>query len=84
MSDEFWKFKLPEPGKQITYSIPLGWVPTLVKQGLMWVRVSPERDHQNVKITTVGTGHPFDERLISLGTWTDSPFVWHAVAEVVP
>ena len=81
--EEFWKFKLPEPGGTVTYSIPMGWTQTLVDRGYMWVRVAPGHAHEDVEITTVGTGRSFPPTVITLGTWTDPPFVWHAVARVL-
>ena len=84
MSDEFWKFKLPVPGERIMYSIPLGWVPTLVETGHVWMRVSPDQRHESVELWTVGTGQSFLASWISIGTWLEPPFVWHAIARVAP
>ena len=83
MKNEFWKFKLPEPGQTVRYLIPIGWVKTLVEGGYMWVRVDLNNRDKEVEITTVATGQPFDAELFSLGTWRDPPFVWHAVARVL-
>ena len=79
-----WKYAVPAPGETNNVEMPVGAKFLRVENGHMWVLVpeSSTGDYRDRTFTTVGTGHPFDDRLLYVGTYFDGPYEWHVMESV--
>jgi hypothetical protein len=80
MTTQIWKYPLngmmsdiqmPMEAKVLTVQIQNG-------QPTIWAQVNPQNESETRHFTIVGTGNPFDDTNHKyIGTFQDSPFVWH-------
>ncbi len=46
---------------------------------MLWVSVDPEAEPEDYRVKIVGTGHPYPDAIDEhfVGTFQQTPFVWH-------
>ena len=79
-----WKFPLPHPGDELTHGIPghgevvcVGLDPA--GEPSVWLNVNQGAPAEIRTFSVVGTSHPFPPTWRPIGSYTDGPFVWHAL-----
>lgn len=79
---QIWKFRL-----NTTIQMPMdAQILTVQKQDgepTIWAMVNTENELETRNFTIIGTGNSFDDKDIKyIGTFQDSPFVWHLFENV--
>lgn len=79
---QIWKFRL-----NTTIQMPMdAQILTVQKQDgepTIWAMVNTENELETRNFTIVGTGNSFDDKDMKyIGTFQDSPFVWHLFENV--
>jgi len=79
---QIWKFRL-----NTTIQMPMdAQILTVQKQDgepTIWAMVNTENELETRNFTMVGTGNSFDDKDMKyIGTFQDSPFVWHLFENV--
>lgn len=85
MTRSIWKFQIPFPATKLDptfiVTLPRGWKFLTVQiqndLPMIWFEVEPKAPMAAEIFVVTGTGHPFDDNRIYLGTWQEAPYVWH-------
>ena len=85
MVKQIWKYKLeniiemPKGAEILTVQIQNG----KSFDTCIWAKVTPDNELEKRRFVVIGTGHSFDDTNYKyIGTYQDSPFVWHLFEDV--